>query len=692
MAETAPSGEEDGDLLRDWQVLVGLGVAASGLFLSSVDRRWQRRQALEEARSKPHAPDTFLGVGKRSFERFGVTQRLPKDIPGSETLWPGPLLVIKDALTLAGVRVMCRAGVMSVFVSWWLRYGPELFARTQKDFFSAPSIHAQMLSFWRLLEVLVPLTALSLAAYLYMRLERFHQLVANMQLCRQYLCSLALLVAGVLPEGQDQEPGDTEMDHILPVEVQHAKWMLFRCLNVVHFMAYAACCKRFSYIRTSDLLKAGFLVRDEARWLNGVPEQLPAAIQWAAQLSIGLVRNELAEHDAAAPITEALRAVRTACEALHSETFCSAPLSFAHLLLLMVDMTVAFTPPALAAGFAQSPKSGLGVYIWPLLGTLLITGVFHGTLGLIMALEDPFDSRFSDTDPDRVLLTTENELEAILTGQQMKLPPLPDTAALMEQDARDLADLGQADLQGGASGGLGSHSTQRGSGEGDGELEHGAFLEGVEGADVTFDVGVTPEEPIPDHVSVSSVVSIPDDSSGTVPYVPPLGDPAHNLLTGKPVEQQLRQEPEDPTEGPFYGSGLEDAEADRLLQVLHSLVPHARPVPLSEETMDHLSRILSRQMLQVKELIADRFSEAALVKGPKPPLIPVVENQQVIADLRRRIRDEALETTMLNEQLLAAQNGGINEDEAMGVLFPSRKPEESALTPRRRSDLLKILF
>mmetsp|Transcript_56249 Transcript_56249/g.131758 ORF Transcript_56249/g.131758 Transcript_56249/m.131758 type:complete len:693 (+) Transcript_56249:154-2232(+) len=692
MAGTAPSGVENGDLQRDWQVLVGIGVASTGLFLSSVDRRWQRKQAMEDARSKPHAPDSFLGMAKRSYDRFGTTQRLAKLIPGADSQFPGLLYVLKDALTVAGVRVMFRAGVMSVFVSWWVRYGPELHARTERDFFTAHSIQAQMLSFWRLLEVLVPLTAFSLAAYLYLRLERFHQLVANMQLCRQYLCSLALLVAGVLPEGNEAEIGDTEMDHILPVEVTHAKWMLFRCLNVVHFMAYAACCKRFSYIRTSDLVKAGFLLKDEARWLNAVPERLPAAIQWAAQLSIGLVRNELAEHDAAAPITEALRSVRSACEALHSETFCSAPLSFAHLLLLMVDMTVAFTPPALAYGFVLSEKSGLGVYFWPLLGTLLVTGFFHGTLGLIMALEDPFDSRFSDTDPDKVLLTTEYELEAILTGQQMKLPPLPDTAALMEQDAQEIGgDFDDLQVGAGALEGIGSAPVSDETGffrDADHELVEAP---GVEGADVTFDVGIPLEDPIPDHVSVSSVVSIPDDSSGMIPYVPPLGDAPHNLMTGKLVDVEMR-EVEDPTQGPYYGSGLEDAEADRLLQVLHSLVPHSRPVPLSEDTMEHLTAILSRHMMQVKDLIADRFSEAALVKGPKPPLIPVVENQQVITDLRKRIQDEAFEASLLKEQLAAAQEGNLVEEEAMTVLFPSRKPEDTVLTPRRRSDLLKILF
>mmetsp|Transcript_68878 Transcript_68878/g.128579 ORF Transcript_68878/g.128579 Transcript_68878/m.128579 type:complete len:691 (+) Transcript_68878:75-2147(+) len=690
MSATAPSGVENGDLERDWQVIFGIGVASLALFLSSVDRRWQRKQAMEDARSKPHAPESFLGMSKRNYDRFGTTQRLAKVVPGSDSQFPGPLYVLRDALTVAGIRVMFRAGVMSVFVSWWVRYGPELHARTDRDFFTAHSIQAQMLSFWRLLEVLVPLTAFSLAAYLYLRLERFHQLVANMQLCRQYLCSLALLVAGVLPEGKEAEVGDTEMDHILPVEVTHAKWMLFRCLNVVHFMAYAACCKRFSYIRTSDLVKAGFLLKDEARWLNAVPEQLPAAIQWAAQLSIGLVRNELAEHDAAAPITEALRSVRSACESLHSETFCSAPLSFAHLLLLMVDMTVAFTPPALAYGFVLSEKSGLGVYFWPLLGTLLVTGFFHGTLGLIMALEDPFDSRFSDTDPDKVLLTTEYELEAILTGQQMKLPPLQSTTALMEQDmGGDLDDL----IQDGGAGGLeGIGSAPISDETGGRDIDHELVeVPGVEGADATFDIGVPPEDPIPDHVSVASVVSIPDDSSGMVPYVPPLGEAPHNLMTGKLVDVETR-EVEDPTQGPFYGSGLEDAEADRLLQVLHSLVPHSRPVPLSEETMEHLAGILTRHMMQVKDIIADRFSEAALVKGPKPPLIPVVENQQVIADLRKRIQDEALEASMLKEQLVAASEGRLVEDEAMTVLFPSRKPEDTVLTPRRRSDLLKILF
>merc|ERR1719498_700511 len=97
-----------------------------------------------------------------------------------------------------------------------------------------------------------------------------------------------------------------------------------------------------------------------------------------------------------------------------------APVSFAQLLQLVIDILLLLTPASLSHAL-DTDRSGVTVYLWPAFGSMVTALFYQGGMRLITAMEYPFGIDLDDLHPQWVLMSSECAIFGYLTATP---PPL----------------------------------------------------------------------------------------------------------------------------------------------------------------------------------------------------------------------------------------------------------------------------
>lgn len=416
-----------GDVWKDWPILI---VLALGLVLViALPYAWRR------INQDPFQPLTFL-TKRRDLELFcaprseRVAEGLTFPAFSSAVLkWhKAPSLASKALHTavLAGWDFVLGIGLFSLFVSWWVRATVELKTESGEPFFEDRATRANLGACQKVLEVVLPLTCFMLGLSVFERLQWTHQVMEHAGACQARLHEIALVAGGVL------------CDHT--EEVIRAKWMLYRYLNVFHLHTYSAASalveENVARCHLSDgFEKLSLLTGAEAESLRAAEDPLEMLALWISHLIMEVGRAREAEIHCLQPLIKALMALRSASVALPRRLQFKSPISFAQLLQIMADVTAFLSPLALAGSF-HPEHDATSIYLWPCLGSVLVSCVFHGALGIVWATQDPFDPGVGWGDPDVTLMETDMHIFELLAGQGSTVPDMPNVGMVQGRTSR----------------------------------------------------------------------------------------------------------------------------------------------------------------------------------------------------------------------------------------------------------------
>lgn len=309
-------------------------------------------------------------------------------------------------------RFVIVIGLISVSLSWWLRFAPVLYKKYGYSFFQPDVVNANMGACHGIHSIVLPLASFMLSLYMNYRVQAYFRVMSFAQQAEMQLQDIALLIGACL------------CPHRYHPAVCELMYAVYRHLNLAHFYMYRSVCSRLREgIEDEHLVGSGFLLEYEADALSNSHNKKNTVLLWLSLELQRIINLGLVDPWFAVNIMGSLKGLRGFSSSLNKEVNRRVPISFSQLIQFMIDGTNMLTPPALAFAF-KSDHDGLSVYLWPALGSMIIAVFYQGGLRMVQALEDPFGEDSDDLNPDYQLASGDVLSFNYLTCKVQPLPEL----------------------------------------------------------------------------------------------------------------------------------------------------------------------------------------------------------------------------------------------------------------------------
>lgn len=269
------------------------------------------------------------------------------------------------------------------------------------------SIKGNMHASFEIQKILLPLVSFLLALYINQKLSWFMNII-----------NLAWSVQGKL-NNIALELGTTLRPHDSPGHMR-IKFVFFRYLNLIHFLLYKAIAVGYESITLDDLSRCGLVVGQEQALLEASASPRNLVMIWLGSMIEQLAEEKQISDRSRVELKRMVIALRGDVDTMVKELTRMAPVSFAQLLQLMIDLLLILTPPAITHKL-QTSRDGVSIYIWPAFGSMLTALFYQGGMRLISAMEYPFGLDLDDLRTQWALMSSELAIFSYLTA----VPPNP---------------------------------------------------------------------------------------------------------------------------------------------------------------------------------------------------------------------------------------------------------------------------
>lgn len=327
-------------------------------------------------------------------------------------------LLHKGALVKC-LRFSMHCGAFAVALSWLNRASAPLAARLGSDaIFDQYLVRANLKAAKQVQIILLPLASFILALYINMKLEWFNGIINLMWDLQGNLNDTSLLVATSVSPPNDRV-------------AMAVNYRMYRYLNVVHFLCYHNLATDYHADTIEDIFLCGLLTKEEKMLLHQSSNKKGSLLVWIGSSFRQLAQAGKISEQVHVELLSLLQKHRGFGEKLQKEMGRVVPISYAQLVQLMTDMLMLLTPPALADTLSAA-KEGYSLYLWPVLGSMLLACFYQGCMRLVTSLEYPLGSDLDDVRPDWLLMSSERTIWALLTEvipEQLTHGPLVTTDA-----------------------------------------------------------------------------------------------------------------------------------------------------------------------------------------------------------------------------------------------------------------------
>jgi hypothetical protein len=348
--------------------------------------------------------DSFRALSRRGkmttfFHKYSSSSY--KDVIGVQALRRGVMNLTWEHALLHGLFTGC--------ISWAYFHikcsaDEEMYAEVSNLLRGAADTQSQM----------VRLTCFLLAVYVNSRMTNHVRITQRCWSLRGSLITLAAQIGNNVPNR--------------PLQFLQYKYHCFKLMTLLHFSVYKVLDPDTCNVYTWDYwYSRGLLTSDELAILKK-PGQMPieTIVGWLSQLALHRFPDTysfdpLSRRKVVAAVVKARASASGVIDTASWLPPCSQP----QLLAVIVEFFLLVTPISLVVrtdmfNAARSPPPiNSPAYVWPMLGSSLLTLFFLGLLNLVKIVEDPFGEDLDDLNPDSLLMKTDWQMATLL---QMQIP------------------------------------------------------------------------------------------------------------------------------------------------------------------------------------------------------------------------------------------------------------------------------
>jgi len=270
-------------------------------------------------------------------------------------------------------RFICTNGLLAVSLSWWIRNCEVIANELNTDFMNYASVFENMKAAAEIHSMMLPLASFVLALYMNQKMAWFNSVIDESWGVQGKMADLALTLSSCARDCDDSD-------------VRAAKYRLYRYLNVAHLCLYrTVSANEMSRVTLDDVLNIGLLTPAETKALQRSVTPRSTALLWTSLIFQELAKKGRIPDNVLPRVLEIVTQTRGKMDTLAKELTRVTPISFVQLLQLMIDILLFLTPPCLAYKL-ETQRDGYTVYLWPAVGSMVLSLFYQGGLKFICSM------------------------------------------------------------------------------------------------------------------------------------------------------------------------------------------------------------------------------------------------------------------------------------------------------------------